>query len=396
MVRQAARQDDRRQDDRQNNRSQLPARVDAFKAGVLTPERRNELARVLPAHVSPDRFERNLTYALMQNPKLLGMEPALVFQEVAKVTALGFLLDPQLGEAYIINAWNGAVRSEVPQARVGFRGLMKLARQSGDVGTIYASEVCQHDEFQETRGDNKRLIHKPDTFGPRGPIIGYYSHVTFASGATDFETMTLEDVHRIRDRSDGWKAFRDNKIQSTPWSTDEVEMAKKTAIRRLCKRLPQSPEMSEALRIEDDAEHSGMRDVTPRTRLIAPSLSEGQRRAALAHQPQETAEVDARPEPEREKVPVEQAQQTDDAPRQERAEQAPPAQQKPAGKSAAAPFDPEKWVEDIRRRYEAARTEEEVKAIWPDHVRPHVDDVLQQDVDDVGRYRDEAMRRVRG
>lgn len=66
--------------------------------------------------------------------------------------------------------------------------------------------------------------------------------------------MSVADVHAIRDRSDAWKAFKDGKIKSTPWSTDDTEMSKKTVIRRLVKRVPQSPELADALRLEDQAE----------------------------------------------------------------------------------------------------------------------------------------------
>src|SRR5262249_9481593 len=70
----------------------------------------------------------------------------------------------------------------------------------------------------------------------------------------DFDVMTVRDCQGIRDRSDAWKAFRDNKIKSTPWSTDEIEMSKKTVLRRLLKRQPQSPELAEAIKIEDEAD----------------------------------------------------------------------------------------------------------------------------------------------
>jgi recombination protein RecT len=113
--------------------------------------------------------------------------------------------------------------------------------------------------FKASLGDHKALIHEPDVFGDRGPIVGYYAVVKYTDGETDFEPLTVAQAHAIRDRSDGYKAFSDGKIKSTPWSSDEVEMSKKTAIRRLTKRIPQSPELAEAIQIEDAAEHGGIR-----------------------------------------------------------------------------------------------------------------------------------------
>jgi len=132
--------------------------------------------------------------------------------------------------------------------------LMKLARISLNGALIYAHEVHEHDDFQCSLGDEKRLRHEPDPFSDdRGEIVGYYAVIKTAETA-DFETMSIAQVHAIRDRSDGWVSFQSGRIKSTPWSTDEVEMAKKTVIRRLMKRQPQSRELALALAVEDRAE----------------------------------------------------------------------------------------------------------------------------------------------
>jgi phage RecT family recombinase len=238
-----------------------PTKLDQFRMEILPPERRQELVAGMPPHVRPERFERNLVNALMQNPGLMQLDPRLIFREVSKAAALGLYLDPQLGEAYLIEAWNGKAKRKEPQLRIGYRGLIKLGRQSGEISMIYAHEVHKNDVFKASLGDDKKLVHEPDLFGDRGPIVGYYAVVKYKEGDTDFEVLTVAQAHSIRDRSDGWKAFSDGKIKSTPWATDESEMSKKTVIRRLTKRIPQSPELAEAIRIEDAAEYSELRPV---------------------------------------------------------------------------------------------------------------------------------------
>jgi recombination protein RecT len=247
-----------------------PTRLETFRMEVLPPDRKADLYASLPAHVRPEVFERNLVNALMSNPDLMDLDPRLVFREVSKAAALGLYLDPQLGEAYLIAGWNGKAKRTEPQLRIGYRGLVKLGRQSGEIKMIYAHEVHENDSFECVLGDNKTLMHKPDVFGDRGKIIGYYAVVRYVDGETDFEPMTVNQIHDIRDRSDGWKAYINKKIKSTPWSTDEVEMAKKTVIRRLTKRIPQSPEMAEAIKIEDAAEHSEFRNI-PVPKMMPPS-----------------------------------------------------------------------------------------------------------------------------
>jgi recombination protein RecT len=229
--------------------------VQRYIADVLPPGKSEDVYSSLPAHVSPARFERNLANALMREPKLLQIDPRKVYREVCKIAALGLVLDPQLGEAYLIADRNGDV-----QARIGYRGLIKLARQSGNVEALYAHDICQNDVTRVTLGTDKRLEHAPDFLKPRGPVGAYYAVVRFSDVSSDFEVMTLEEVHAIRDRSDAWKAFKRGLIKSTPWGTDEGEMAKKTVLRRLLKRCPMSPDLADVLAREDEAD---MRDAIP-------------------------------------------------------------------------------------------------------------------------------------
>lgn len=242
-----------------------PTRLDVVLSEVLTPENKSALARSLPAHIKPERFERNLANALMNTPELMDLNRSLLWREVAKMSQLGLSFDPLLGEAYLMASWDTKAGGKVPLARVGYRGMMKLARQSGEIAGIYSHAVHANDKITATLGVDKVLIHEPVMFGERGPIIGYYAVVKYKDGTSDFEPMSLGEIHEIRDRSDAWKAFKAGKIKTTPWATDEPEMAKKTTIRRLLKRVAMSPELADAWRHEaaaDDRER-GMIDVTP-------------------------------------------------------------------------------------------------------------------------------------
>lgn len=232
--------------------------VEVFKGEILPPAKAEELWTSMPSHIKPAVFERNLMNALMANPDLMNFDPRLVYREVAKAAGLGLLLDPLLGEAYLVTAYNYKSKRTEPQLRVGYKGMCKLARQSGTVRNIYAHEIHQLDHVEADLGFPKVFHHKPKLFSDRGPIIGYVAVITFDDGTFDFEPMSTEQCQAIRDRSDAWKAFKENKIRSTPWSTDEAEMSKKTVLRRLLKRQHQSPEMVTAQRIEDEAEFPEM------------------------------------------------------------------------------------------------------------------------------------------
>ena len=254
-----------------------PTKLEQVLGEVLPADRRDDFYRVLPKHISPERFERAVANVLMNTPEMLTADPRLIFREINKVVGLGLMLDPQLGEAYLILGWNAKTRQKEPQVRIGYKGLIKLAKQSGEILNIYAREVHEKDEIECLQGDENRLIHKPRLFTDRGPVVGYYAVVKLRNGEIDFEPMSVQQIHEIRDRSDGWKAFRDGKIKSTPWSTDEGEMSKKTVLRRLQKRLTQSPDLVAAVAIEDSAEFSAFdrgRSDAPPTRRAGRSPSE--------------------------------------------------------------------------------------------------------------------------
>lgn len=263
-----------------------PTKLETFKAAMLTPEQTHQLYSSLPSHIRPETFERNWMNALMANPSLLDHDPRLVYREVAKAAGLGLLLDPILGEAYIVVAYNYKTKQQEPQLRVGYKGMIKLARQSGDIAAVYAHEVHQFDHIEADLGFPKRFSHRPKLFTDRGPIVGYAAVVGYRDGTFDFEPMSLEDCLKIRDRSDGWKAFKDGKIKSTPWSTDESEMSKKTALRRLMKRQNQSPELQRAFQIEDQADHEGLTRSAPISIPSAPPAPQIEHRPEQGEQPE--------------------------------------------------------------------------------------------------------------
>ena len=232
---------------------------------------KEKFAAALPDHVKPERFARILTTSVMTDDKLRKANPQQLLSEACQVAALGLVTDPQLGEAYLIADHKGGV-----QRRIGYRGLIKLAHQAG-VPTIYAEVVCEHDEFDLQSGTSRGITHKPMLKGDRGEPYLYYAVAIDGDGRVDFDYMTLPEIHRIRDtKSDGWKAYKANKIKSTPWATDEGEMAKKTVLRRLLKRVEMSSDKSEllarALEAEDAAERgAGLKDITPPKAAVGPA-----------------------------------------------------------------------------------------------------------------------------
>ena len=117
-----------------------------------------------------------------------------------------------------------------------YKGLIELARRSGEISIFRAELVCENDDFSYNKSEVTR--HIIDFKKPRGSVYAVYSYVRFTNNTEDYEVMTKEEVKAIEGRS---KAK-----SSGPWVTDWNEMAKKTVIRRHAKRLPLSAEFRDA------------------------------------------------------------------------------------------------------------------------------------------------------
>lgn len=195
---------------------------------------KNAVAQALPKHMTPDRFMRVALTAMMKNPKLRQCSQASMFQAMLNLSSLG--LEPDGRRAHLIPYGN-----EV-QLIIDYKGLIELAKRSGEVTHWRAEVVCDGEDFEWNNGQVTK--HVVDWFKPRGKVLAVYSHVKNKEGYDDYEMMTLDDVENIKKRS---KAKN-----SGPWVTDFNEMAKKTVMRRHSKRLTLSPEFVMAQEVDDD------------------------------------------------------------------------------------------------------------------------------------------------
>lgn len=213
-----------------------------------------EIARALPRHINPDRMARIALTAFRTTPKLKECEPRSVLASVIQSSQLGLEIG-LMGEAHLVPY--GKQCQLIP----GYTGLMKLARQSGLVQDIYAHEVRLNDKFSLKLGMERNLEHEPLTAPggfpasdeERGEVTGFYAVAVFKDSSRTFVAMGRMEVEKIRDSSKGYQAAKQWK-KETVWDSDFVSMGLKTAIRRLCKYLPKSPELATALALDTVSE----------------------------------------------------------------------------------------------------------------------------------------------
>lgn len=206
----------------------------------LLEKSKSQIAVALPRHLSADRMLRIAMTSIRRTPKLASCSQASLLGAVMTAAQLGLEPDGVLGMAYLV-----PFKEEV-QLIVGFKGLLDLARRSGQISTIFARVVHVKDAFEFSYGLNERLEHIPTRENDPGELVAVYAVARLKDGGQQFEVMTKREIDQIREQS---RAKDDG-----PWVTHYEEMAKKTVLRRLCKMLPASVEMARAVSLDERAD----------------------------------------------------------------------------------------------------------------------------------------------
>lgn len=203
---------------------------------------RPQLESALPKHVTIDRLMGAALAAVNKQPLLLECRPESLLRALYQCAQLGLEPDTPLGLAYLVPY--GKQVQFIP----GYRGLISLARRSGNITGIESRIVYEKDRFEVCFGLKPELIHFPAyDEADRGKIRLVYSIARFRRGEEpQVEIMNKPQIDGIMKRS----AAGDR----GPWGTDYEEMARKTVVKRLCKYLPLSIDLAQAIELDNQAE----------------------------------------------------------------------------------------------------------------------------------------------
>lgn len=246
------------------------------------PAFRAEIAKVLPKHLTPERMIRVAITATMKTPKLLQCTADSLTRCMLDCSALG--LEPDGRRAHLIPFEDKRNNVTICTLIIDYKGLVELAMRSGLVSHLYADVVREGDLFEYSLGEIK--VHVPwflrrdsDRPAEAGADLAVYAFARMTSGASAVAVMSVDEVYSIRDNSQGWQAFKKGFTKKNPWDpsdwVSEQEMKKKTALRRLCKVLPLSPEFRDAVEKDDEEDPIARAvNVTPSAPLFsAPQVS---------------------------------------------------------------------------------------------------------------------------
>jgi recombination protein RecT len=229
------------------------ARPDTFQEVVRLlddPRTAVNLADLLGTEREVAHFRSVALHAISTNSKLLrDCTPLSIVLAVKDAAALDLEPTGLMGEGAIIPYKTEAKFQPM------YRGLLKLCFRSDRIEMVDCQVVYGKDFYESSLGTQPFIHHVPTRELDRG---GYKLAYAWAKlrGAADplIDEMTEADINTIREQ------FSRNQ-QDSPWDTSWGEMARKTVLKRLMKKLGAMVDdrrIAQALDIDNAAEPIGV------------------------------------------------------------------------------------------------------------------------------------------
>jgi|TARA_R100000750_G_C2346535_1_gene96626 recombination protein RecT len=209
-------------------------------------DRSETIAKILPDTNDSSSFVQACMSAIMSNPKLQACQPMSIMKSVMESARYGLEPNSPLSHAALIPY------GDKVQFIIEYRGLLKLAWNSGIIKSIDYDKICKNDSYIYTKGYDPTFQHVPQIDGERGDVIAYYAVAETLEGGKALVVMKVQEIVEH-----GKRFSRSFTHKDSPWVTDFDAMAFKTVIRQLLdKKLPKSATpagrlMQEAAHIED-------------------------------------------------------------------------------------------------------------------------------------------------
>ena len=201
---------------------------------------KDQFESALPRHMPVDRFNRVVMTGIQNNPDLLDCDRKSLWNACMKAAQDGLLPDGREGAL-------------VPYKRevqwipmVG--GILKKIRNSGQLKSMTTKCILHGEEFDyRITHEGEQLLHIPtfsdDVVPDEESIRGVYCIARTKDDATYILVMSKAQIDKVRAVS---RARRGG-----PWFDWYDQMAEKTVIRRLSKRLPISSDLDDLIRRDD-------------------------------------------------------------------------------------------------------------------------------------------------
>lgn len=223
-------------------------------------------AQAMPKHFSAERMLRLISLAAFRSPNLAKCNPWTVIGAGLTLGSLGLEPNTPLGHAYLVPFRNSRASKQAGQdvyelqVLIGYQGKMELWHRSGLVRGIEANVVYEGDEFDFEFGSNAHLKFRPQGDREGRKPLYVYAYAKLRDGGEMFEVWPYPRVLQVRNKSQAYRQALEAKSEygenargwkEAPWVAFEEEMACKTMLHRLNKRMPKSVELQNAQVIEE-------------------------------------------------------------------------------------------------------------------------------------------------
>lgn len=197
-----------------------------------TPSMREKLEVALPPDVPLEKFMSVAKAAILTTPGIENLDRSSVYMACLEAAQMGLLP----------NKVEGAI---VPhKGRATFRPMVKGKINIANA-TLNTVLVHENDQFDLTfHQDGFDLKHKPVLWGDKGKAMGVYCLAQLKDGTKQIEIMNVDEINKVRESS--------QVKNGGPWRDWWDEMAKKTVIHRMVKRLPQA-KREDAIEARDES-----------------------------------------------------------------------------------------------------------------------------------------------
>lgn len=262
-----------------------------------------EIAKACGSLVKAEELGRVALTTIRMNPKLMECNIQSLMAGVMMAAQLGLRIDPTLGQAYLVPFNNRKNNTKEAQFILGYRGMLALIRNSGEVSNIMAHAVYDNDLFVLKYGLDEKLEHIPwhcredRKFTEGGEFKGAYVVAKLKDGGNAHLYMPKAEIDAHKLRSKAWDNYLKYKTEC-PWNTDYEAMALKTVVRGIAKWLPMSiddyrkmaandetvkteiaADMSDVVDITADQQPVNVGDITEKAGEEAAEVSDGQMQA---------------------------------------------------------------------------------------------------------------------
>lgn len=215
------------------------------QVSIAIPKMRDGLIQAAPKGMDVDRFIKGVLNLLATHPdheKIAKADRTTIYTAVQKSVSDGLELNGR--EATIVFFFNKD-KAQFDAAYMPMtQGLVKLARNSGEIAKIGAAVVHKKDKFRFVEGVDEMPVHEVDWMSEedRGEPVLAWAYVKLTNGETISTILPKKKIMVIAGKSKNTKQYdpKDGPYFDEWW--------KKTAIKNALKYAPKSTELEKALK----------------------------------------------------------------------------------------------------------------------------------------------------